>query len=84
MNCKNRSHECAAPKSGNPASIARHLLEQKKKQNRGRAVQQNIHKMMRTGLQSEKLAIEHMGHCREGVPVLGMNMRERPSNAVPV
>ena len=73
VNCKNRSHECAAPDSASPvrsprrhglvlrrARTGRELREQEKKKGCCRAVQQYIHKMMRTRLQTEKLAIQHV------------------------
>ena len=96
VNCKNRSHECAAPDSASPvrsprrhglvlrrARTARELREQEKKKGRCRAVQQHIHKMMRTRLQTEKLTIQHVRHGRERMPIMGMDVGERPSNALP-
>ena len=83
MNCKNRRDKCARPDSASAARTARHLREQEKKKNCGRAVQQDIHKMMRTRLQSEKLTVQHVRHRRERMPIMGMDMGECPGNAVP-
>ena len=40
--------------------------------------------MMPARLHPEELAIEHVRDRRERVPVLGMDVRERPSNTVPI
>src|SRR5437868_14948191 len=39
--------------------------------------------MMRAWIHAEQLAIEHVRNRRERVPVLGMNMGERPPDAPP-
>ena len=39
--------------------------------------------MMRTRFQSKKLAIQHMGKRRQRMPVLEMNVRERPGDILP-
>ena len=38
---------------------------------------------MRAWIQPKELAIEHVRDRGEGMPVLGMNMRERPRDATP-
>ena len=61
----------------------RHFFQGQKKQNRGEAMQQHAHKMMPAGPEAEQLTIHHVRNRRERMPVLRMNVRERPSNAVP-
>ena len=61
-----------------------YLPEQNYKQNDVRAVLQHIHKMMRPRLQPEKLTIQHVRHGRERVPIIGMDVGERPNNTAPV
>jgi len=39
--------------------------------------------MMRAWIQAEQLAIEHVRHRRERMPVLGMNMGEGPLDSGP-
>ena len=39
--------------------------------------------MMRAWIHAEQLTIEHVRNRRERVPVLRMNVRERPRNAPP-
>ena len=77
MDRENGRGECARPER------ARHLLKRKKQQNRPGAVQQHIDKMMPSRLESKELAVQHVRHRCERVPVLRMNMRECPKNAVP-
>ena len=76
----NREHcrdETASPQAGG------RLLEKNKKKYRGGAVKENIHKMMGAWIQAEQLAIEHVRDGRERMPVLRMNMGERPPDAAP-
>ena len=46
-------------------------------------MQTDIDQMMRTGIQTEKLAIDHVGNRRQWMPVLRMNMSKGPDNAAP-
>lgn len=43
----------------------------------------HIDKVMRARVQPEQLAIEHVGKCREWMPVIRINMRERPLDIAP-
>ncbi len=78
MNCEHRGNKRAAPE------FRSHLLQQNKKQDYGNTVQQHIHQVMRAGIHTEQLAIEHMGHGGKRMPVLRMHVGERPDNAVPI
>src|SRR6266404_5039290 len=77
VNRKYCGDKCASPKSG------RDLLKQQKKKDRARAVQQNINEVMRTRFQAEDLAIEHVRDRRQWMPVMRMNVSERPLNVGP-
>ena len=46
-------------------------------------MQQHIHKMMRTRLHTEELAIHHVRHRRQRMPIVGMDVGKGPSNPVP-
>ena len=39
--------------------------------------------MVRAWIHSKELAIDHVRNCRERMPVLGMNVGERPCDAAP-
>jgi hypothetical protein len=46
-------------------------------------VPENVDQMVRAGIQAEQLSIEHVRNRSEGMPVLGMHVRERPRDSVP-
>ena len=46
-------------------------------------MQTDIDQMMGTGIQTEKLAIDHVGNRRQWMPVLRMNMSRGPDDTVP-
>jgi hypothetical protein len=46
-------------------------------------MQTDIDQMMGTGIQTEKLAIDHVRNRRQWMPVLRMNMSKGPDDTVP-
>ena len=56
-------HESARPEP------ARHPPQDQKQQDRRRGVQQHIGEMVSPGLQPVNLAVQHVGHPRQRVPV---------------
>ena len=46
-------------------------------------MQTDIDQMMGTGIQTEKLAIDHVGNRRQWMPVLRMNMSKCPDDIPP-
>ena|SRR5207248_355696 len=78
VNCENGGDKSAPPQTTGCA------LEKREEQNNGDAVKKNVHKMMRPRFQTKKLAIEHVRHRRQWMPVLGMNVSKRPQNRMPV
>ena len=62
---------------------SRHFFQGKKKQDCGDTVQQHIDEVMPAGLEPEQLAIQHVRDGGERMPVLRMNVGERPTNTMP-
>ena len=75
MNREHGRHKSAAP------NRAGHLFENEKQQHHGDAVQQNIGEMVAAGVEPEKLAIQHVRDRRERMPVLCVNVGERPGKS---
>ena len=46
-------------------------------------MQTDIDQMMSAGIQTEKLAIDHVGNRRQWMPVLRMHMSKGPDHATP-
>ena len=46
-------------------------------------MQTDIDQMMGAGIQTEKLAIDHVGNRRQWMPVLRMNMSKGPDDTAP-
>ena len=46
-------------------------------------MQTDIDQMMGTGIQTEKLAINHVGNRRQWMPVLRMNVSKGPDDTAP-
>src|SRR5438045_233440 len=63
-----------------PPERASHALECKEKKDDSDRVEDDISKVMPACLQPIKLAVEHVCDCRQRMPVLGVNMGERPDN----
>ena len=77
MNRENCRDECALPQTvGCPS-------QENKKQHCRRAVEKNIYQVVRARIHSEQLAVEHVRDRRQRMPVLRMDMRERPDNPAP-
>jgi len=77
MNGENTGHQRTGP---HPLC---HPGERNEKQQYCDAMPKNIDQMLRTRVHPEDLAIEHMRNRSKRMPVLGMDMRERPTNPVP-
>ena len=84
MNREKRGDKRAPPNNASPARTLRELLKQKKKQDGVRGMQEHVHQMMRARSHAEQLAIEHVRHRREWMPVVGMNVGERPDHVLPI
>ena len=65
-----------------PKCVGR-LPQEGEQEKRHYSMQAYIDQMMRTGIQTEKLAIDHVGNRRQWMPVLRMNMSEGPDDAAP-
>ena len=74
MNRKHRRHKRAAPQE------PRHPPQHQEKQDRRRRVEQDVGEMMAAGLQSVKLAVQHVGNPGQRMPVGGMDVGERPDD----
>src|SRR6266480_3770454 len=74
MNCEHRCY-----KSASPHRIG-HLLQRNKKKDGRQGVEEYVRKMMPSCLQPVQLAVEHMRHSGQRMPVHGMNMSECPGN----
>ena len=45
-------------------------------------MKEHIHQVMPSGLHAEELDIEQVRQRRQGMPIAGMDRRERPSDAI--
>ena len=77
MDRKHRRHKRAAPQK--PC----HPPQDQEKQDHRRCVEQDIGKMMAAGVQSVKLAVQHMGKPGQRVPVEAVDMGKRPAKSLP-
>lgn len=78
MNRENSRDERAAPQP------RRQLQKQNKKKERVRTVDQHIHEMVSARFRAEESPVQHVRHRRQWMPVVRMNVRERPDRAVPI
>ena len=77
MNGKERGHQRAAPdRSG-------HGAENYKDKNRVRSMEEHTRQVVPSRLQTEQLAIEHVRHPGERMPVGNRHCCEGPSNVAP-
>src|ERR1044072_5561171 len=72
MHSEDRSDKRALPQSGG------HALQRHKKKQNGERVQEDIGKVVPTGMQAVQLAIQHMCDRSKRVPILGMDMGKCP------
>ena len=78
MDRKHRRHKCAAPQA--PRHPPQH---QKQEKHRG-GVQQDVRQMMPAGIQPIPLAVQHVGHHRQRMPVGTVNAGERQNDPLSV
>src|SRR6267143_2479727 len=76
MDRKNRRHKGAPPKGRS------HLSQDQKEQDRRRHVEQDIGEMMSCRIQTEDLAVQHVGDPGHWMPVGSVEVSERPNGAV--
>ena len=77
MDGKHGRHKRAAPER------AGHPSQHEKQQDDGRRMEQDIGKVVAGGIQSIKLAVQHMGNPGQGMPVGASNVGEGPAEAFP-
>ena len=58
------------------------ISQREKKEHRGRRVEHQVGQMMARRLQTEELAIQHMGDPGQRVPVAGVHMGKRPNDSI--
>ena len=75
MNRKQRRDKPARPQ------ISGHLREQQEEQQHCNRVQKHVREMMTARFQIEQLDIDHVRDRRERVPIVFIEMRERPADS---
>ena len=71
----------STPHRGVATADLGHVVKDKKKQQHGDGVEQNVREMMADGSKSKQLAIDHVRNRRERMPVPRVAVRERPSDS---